>query len=598
MEAPDPGEPTIKVGSDRVKSGSFVRIPVTLNNPYNLFALQFDVAFEPSLFSEVDTTECLLELPLGDYLAGCRRQDPPNQDIVRFVIFRFDFEPIPPGVLGNIGFRAADDAPSGVSPLAPLECSGLGIGQHQQSVALDADDFVAGEIIVEGTHPAPPPSDPRPNLDLDGTPVAGDDPVVRLRLDIPNPIPALDAGPREVLVTLPGGRQVDATMERFIPRDGYVERLNCSGNSVPDSDPGTPVSFRFYGELSNGGWLGLTVVDDVARGTLVTDEVGYQIHGEPEAGYRIDEIDQLRLPPTDAEAYARSEKSGHNHRGQEPQIDPKLVEQGSGDVVLDMLIMYTAQAQIDAGGPAGLDALIQQSIDSTNQAFINSGYANLSVREVHRELLTGFVPSGNTVDDAINDLDALRINSQILAARDNHHADVTSILLRDFFNDQGVQELGACGIAYLQSPTCGRPGVFPQCGVGMNFEGFATNWVSTECANLPGRNSFPHELGHLMGAEHQPGSVSQDPTDASFVWSFAHLAPGGSSFGTLMWVPNPNELPQPLNFSNPDVLIQGQATGIVDQRDNTRTIELLTPTMEQYRFPPPEPLFADRFESP
>jgi len=258
--------------------------------------------------------------------------------------------------------------------------------------------------------------------------------------------------------------------------------------------------------------------------------------------------------------------------------------------------MYTAQAEIDAGGSAGLDALIQQSIDNTNEAFVNSGLPELSVREVHRELLTGFVPSGAQPPDAIADLDQLRLTSQILSARDAHHADITTILLRDV-GPPGMKGLAFCGIAYLQSSTCGRPGEFPQCGVGMGFEDFAINWVSVECATLSGRNSFPHELGHLMGAEHQP-SQGQDPIDASFVWSFAHFDLSTPPFATMMWVPpfGGSGLFQRLNFSNPDILINSHPSGITNERDNIRTFELLTPTMEQYRVPPPELIFADGFE--
>jgi hypothetical protein len=64
-------------------------------------------------------------------------------------------------------------------------------------------------------------------------------------------------------------------------------------------------------------------------------------------------------------------------------------------------------------------------------------------------------------------------------------------------------------------------------------------------------------------------------------------------------VPFPVELPQPLNFSNPDILtVGGQPSGITNQRDNIRTFELLAPIMQQYRTSPNEPIFADRFESP
>lgn len=99
-----------------------------------------------------------------------------------------------------------------------------------------------------------------------------------------------------------------------------------------------------------------------------------------------------------------------------------------------------------------------------------------------------------------------------------------------------------------------------------------------------------------MGAEHQPGA-GQDPVDASFSWSFAHFSLSGNPFGTMMWVPTTTpELPQSLNFSNPDVLIGAQTSGIENERDNIRTFELLAPIMEQYRVPPPELIIKDGFE--
>jgi len=589
--------PTIKIGSGAVEAGSGVRIPITLDNHRDFIALQFDIVFEPSIFAKVDTSQCLSQLPTSRFLADCRRQDPPNDDVVRFVVFGWDFKPIPSGVLGYLDFHATAGAISRISPLSALECTGLGISPDQQTLGLTVDDYQPGEIIVLGTGPPTPPEVPTTVLDFDGVPVFTENPVFRRKLNIPDPIPVLESGPQAIVLMLPGGREVEGVGKRFIPREGYVERLDCSGNQVPDGNPDTPMSFRWYGELESGGWLGLTVVDDIARGTLVTEEASYQISGAPDDGYHLAEIDPSNLPPTDAEAFGRTGQSAGKNPDAKFQIDTGATVRGVGTVELDMLIVYTPQAEIDAGGPAGLDALIQQSIDNTNQAFINSGFADLSVREVHRELLTGFVPSGATTDDAIADRDRLRLNPQIIAARNVHHADITTVLLRDV-GPSANRELAFCGVAYLQSPTCGGVGDVAQCGVGVDFEDFAINWVSVECATLPGRNAFPHELGHLMGAEHQPGPLSQDPADASFVWSFAHFDLSAPQFATMMWIP-PDGGPglfQRLNYSNPDILIDSQPSGIEDQRDNLRTFELLTPTMEQYRAPPPELIFKDGFE--
>ena len=585
--------PTIKLGSGTVESGSEVRIPITLDNHRNFIALQFDIAFEPSMFAAVDASQCLSQLPKGGFLADCRRQDPPNDDVVRFLVFAFDFDPIPSGVLGHLGFRAAADAISGISPLSGLECTGLGISPDQQTFDLTVDDYQPGEITVLGAQPSTQPKVSTDVLDLDGEEVVSQNPVFRRKLNIPDPIPVLDSGPQAIVLKLPGGREVAGASKRFIPRKGYVERLDCSGNQVPDANPETPVSFRWYGELDNGGWLGLTVVDDIARGTLVTEEASYQISGRPADGFQLAEVDPSNLPPTDAEVFRKTDNSTVNKLGKQKNV--KLYNgfgapaRSMGSVELELLIMYTAQAEIDAGGPAGLDALIQQSIDDTNQAFINSGIPDLSVKEVHRELLTGFAPSGNIVADR----DQLRLDPQILFARDASHADVTMVLIRNL----GPQ-LGFCGAAYIQSPFCGGVGDVSQCGVGTNFEDYAISMVSVECAVLAGRNTFAHELGHLMGGEHQPGAATQAPSDASFVWSFAHSSNVASGFGTILWTPNPSERLQALNFSNPDIPIGTQPSGIANQRDNVRTFEALTPVMEQYRSPPPELIFADGFESP
>lgn len=377
---------------------------------------------------------------------------------------------------------------------------------------------------------------------------------------------------------------------------------------MPDTQSDAALSFRWYGQVQDSGWLGVTVADNVLRGTLVTVEQSYQIFGSPDSGFILAEIDPGRLPPAHgSKLMDRAQKLTTQQlndlpyaRIARPFPTSSQTIQSGNPVRLDLLIMYTAQAQIDAGGPAGLNALIQQSIDNTNQAFINSGYPSLSVREVHRQLLTGFVPSGTTAEDARFDRDRLRVDSQITTARDAHYADVTMVLLRDVFDAAGALQLFACGSAYVQSPTCGDAGAYPQCGVGASFEDYAISWVSTECATLPGRNTFPHELGHLMGAEHQPGGppISQDPADASFVWSYANFRRFGTPFGTLMWIPTQQtgQLPQPLNFSDPDVFIGTIPSGIAGQRDNIRTFEALAPIMEQFRIPPEKLIFADRFE--
>ncbi|NKI34713.1 hypothetical protein HFP89_05995 [Wenzhouxiangella sp. XN79A] len=582
------------------KGGASVDVPFSLQNSSGFVGIQFDLRFDPSVFEDVDTSRCLDAFSRSGLLAACRRQAWPNEDVIRFIVVSLDNQPVPSGALGELTLRAASDAPSGMSVVTGLECTGLAVDAGQNQIGLTADDFHPGQIRIRGADPDVGVADGTPLLDLSGTEAPSEGPLFRRYFEIDDLIPALTSGSLELELLLPDGRRVLAQRSTYAPRSGFVERLDCRGNPVPDNDPETSLSLRWYGEVDQNGWMGVTVEKDVVRGTLVTQEHSYQIWGTADAGYVLAEIDPDRLPPAHGVDLFRGDAKSHGINAADEvsplQTDSALRKSGV-PIELDLLIMCTAQAEIDAGGAAGLDALIQQSIDNTDQALINSGFSNLSVKEAHRELLVGFVPSGSTGQNAISDRDLLRQNAQIIAARNASFADVTMVLLRDFFDGQGTAQLGACGIAYLQSPTCGGVGDVAQCGVGVDFENYALSWVSVQCAALAGRNSFPHELGHLMGAEHQPGPVSQDPMDASFVWSYAHLRTTGTQFGTLMWVPNPTELPQPLNFSNPHVFIGSQPSGIANQRDNVRTFEILTPVMELFRVPPPELLFADSFES-
>ena len=522
--------PIVTIGDGTVERGASVDIPIFFENHGNWEGFSFDVTFDPSFFDGVDTSRCLDSLTSDGLLAACRRQEWPNQDVIRFLAVSLTGEPIPSGELGKLGFRASENAYFGVSPLELLECTGLAVGTEMDQIPITADDYVAGEIVVFGLDAPTKPAQPEAVLELDGETLFNDNPMYSQQFNITNPIPVLAAGYGELTLKLPDGRLVDVTSKRFIPRDGYVDRLDCRDTQVPDNDSATPLSFRWYGELGENGWLGVTVVNDVLRGSLTTQNRSYQIFGSPEEGYRLAEVNPDEIPSAHGDRlygqFAKFANPNTKNRlsisASDRLLSTMQSAQSTGPIQLDLLIMYTAQAEADAGGPSALDALIQLSIDNTNQAFVNSDYANLSVREVHRELLLGFVPSGILEEDAEADLELLRINSQIVAARNAHHADLTSVILRNVSNAQGIQELAFCGLAFLQSPTCGEPGGIVGCGLGADFENFAINWVSTTCAALPGRNSFPHEIGHLLGAEHQPGA-GQDPADASFPWSYAHL---------------------------------------------------------------------------
>ena len=96
-------------------------------------------------------------------------------------------------------------------------------------------------------------------------------------------------------------------------------------------------------------------------------------------------------------------------------------------------------------------------------------------------------------------------------------------------------------------------------------------YTLTAITSPPGRHSFPHEWAHNLGARHD-----SDPTAG-----FAH----GFNFGvgrTLLAGAGLNDNRE-LHYSNPNIEFNSVATGVVDQRDNARQLDINGCTIAKYR---------------
>ena len=132
--------------------------------------------------------------------------------------------------------------------------------------------------------------------------------------------------------------------------------------------------------------------------------------------------------------------------------------------------------------------LAQASVDSANAAYLNSGVAQ-RLRLVHRQQVayterTNCAGGGTAFDCALDDVtdngDGYMDNVHTL--RDTHGADLVALLIND----------GAfCGLAWLPST--------PSADIGFSV-------TAHNCA--VGNKSFAHELGHNMGAHHDPANAS------------------------------------------------------------------------------------------
>jgi hypothetical protein len=217
-----------------------------------------------------------------------------------------------------------------------------------------------------------------------------------------------------------------------------------------------------------------------------------------------------------------------------------------------LMSVYTPQARAAAGGATQIQAQIQAAVDQANTAFINS---NMTARFfLGHTAEVAYNDSGNIETD----LNWVTGNSTIASLRNTYAADMVSLI-----TENGG---GYCGIGWVQR------------NPGSSFANYAFQVTARSCLS---NSTLAHEHGHNMGMEHDPANAGISPAGASYDWSFGHNVPG--SFRTVMSYSCASPCPRILNYSNPDVLYNGVATGVLNQRDNAWTGDLTAPIVAAFR---------------
>ncbi|MEI5102704.1 M12 family metallo-peptidase [Streptomyces sp. PmtG] len=209
--------------------------------------------------------------------------------------------------------------------------------------------------------------------------------------------------------------------------------------------------------------------------------------------------------------------------------------------VIDVLVLYTSNAQRDAGGVKELRDVVERSVDYTNEAFDNSE-ASAETR------VAGVAPApdfGRPADDNERVYDYLSATPKSVARlRDRHHADVIAIIAGNFG-----------GMAYLSDR--GRP--LPPEAPGM--EGASMVLGQQLIDKEP--DTFAHELGHLLGLDHDR-SVDPDRGDG-YDHARGYVAPS-KKWRTIMAYEDAcqdagTSCPVVPYFSNPNLDIDGEPLG-------------------------------------
>ncbi len=301
------------------------------------------------------------------------------------------------------------------------------------------------------------------------------------------------------------------------------------------------------GRTGAGEQVVLSAVGGRLAGTVFGSSGGYEIFPSGDGEHTIIALDPGDLPECGGAAVATGGAKG------ELLVAPSLGADGAPRRPrVDVAIVYAASTRAALGTKRNVNVLIQHYVDLTNVAFHNSE-VEARVRLVGTEevaLPSRVIGSNSLILDWLSDAPS------VADLRNATGADLIGIL----YEEPGT----ACGSAAMIY----RPG------------GPTLSRAFFESRRVCGGDTFAHEVGHLMGADHDP--VNAVVASGQYIYGRGHFYDG--RFRTLMAYARACDglcPPQPF-FSNPKVRYDGSATGRRNERDNSRIISEFASEIERF----------------
>lgn len=238
-----------------------------------------------------------------------------------------------------------------------------------------------------------------------------------------------------------------------------------------------------------------------------------------------------------------------NDKNDSTTITPQTIIRPCADYVR-VLVLYTLAAR---NAVADINQTIDLCISQFSSTVYNSNITSRTVVELAGRQQSTFVETTS----GTNDLVSLRTDPNAQAARNNTNADFVILLTN-----------GSYGSLYGAAAT-----VEPD-----NNLSYAIVQVSGATGN---RKSFVHESGHLYGCRHDDDAMGQ-PYARGYIFSNGVIA-----YYTIMvnGVTITGSRYRLLNFSNPNVSINGRPTGTTTTNNNARRITETFPTLINFRPP-------------
>jgi hypothetical protein len=394
-----------------------------------------------------------------------------------------------------------------------------------------------------------------------GTAVAGTDPIIPPPVQLADlfveigvapvePMPQYrelwSAGVNEAMIRRPaaairlngpGMPDVEVPMLRWQPRAGYIEVYNDDNPDLPiiipdpDAEP-EDFSWHWYGK-SGYTTVSLTVERGVLAGRVWLRDRRYSLR--PSAvGLLLGETNSAHWRTHPEPPESPPEQLAYPGR-QIPELSvAQAAPSGNWDFScsspppvefnnIDVLILYTQGVLDEYDSHQGVLAKMREAIDDSNNAVRNSQVDSFLYHLRHAEFLPNSGPLDQAdIDVALYEFSGIRplptfpdceivSNSDVLMMRDSLDADIVVLARRD------QTATGTCGLTFIQR----RETRFCAFEPGADFNRFAFLVFDPECN--ADRLNLAHELGHQLGADHDPRnySISQGSTP-SCPWSVGH----------------------------------------------------------------------------